>query len=206
MAGHYHELVFLYLLADNALEKLGIYRIQTGKRLVKYQKLRVRRERSYQLYLLLVALGELLRALVAVLLNSQTVEPVINCALSVLPLHALQRSEIHELIHYLVLGVKSALLREVAYGLRSGHELLPVPCDRAAVRAQHSQYYAYRRGFSRAVSSQQREHARLLHFEAQTVYCPAAAICLDDVVDLERHNFTLPYLLMCCIYSIICLR
>ena len=56
VAGHDYILFLIYLLVYNALEKIGVNRIKSAQRLIKYDKLRVCDKRRHKLYLLLITL------------------------------------------------------------------------------------------------------------------------------------------------------
>lgn len=56
VTGHDYILFLIYLLVYNTLEKIGVNRIKSAQRLIKYDKLRVCDKRRYKLYLLLITL------------------------------------------------------------------------------------------------------------------------------------------------------
>ena len=168
---------------NQAVEHLGIERIQAGKRLIQKDQFRPVNQRDGELEFLLIALGELFGGHIQIFGNAEPFAESVRLRSGVAPGHAVQLAEIDELFQRFCLHIEAALFRHISKANRFAGDFLSVPLGSAAVRRQNAENHADRGSFTGAVRADKPENAGLGNFKAQPVDSGFAGECFAEFGD-----------------------
>lgn len=127
-------------------------------------------ESGGQLDALLVSVGKRLDRISHTTAEPEPVQPLLRRLTCVSFRHAMEPSEVCELVAGSHLRVETPLFGHVAEAEEIvGIDRIAIPCHRAGVGAEETEDRSHRRGLTRPVGTEEAEHASRSYFEAAPV-------------------------------------
>ncbi len=176
------------LLAEDGAHHVDGDRIEPGERLVENEDVRAEDEGRRKLDALLVAEAERLQLVVAPLAEAEALQPAPGGCHGVRVRHAVEFTQVAQLLGQAHLGVEAACLGHVADPPatveRDGR---PVDPDLARVGREDPEHDAHRRRLARAVAADEPEQLAGADLEAQVTERDDLAVAFREPVDLEHR-------------------
>ena len=175
-------------LEEGLAEQRHVHRIETRKRLVHQEHLRIVEDCRDQLDLLLIAFRQLLRPPAGQLGNAEPGQPMERLATRPLGREAVERREIGELVDDDHPRIEAALLGQVA-PRRAGKDAAvdSLPRHRSAIGLEDAEDDPHRRRLARAVGAEEAEYLAARNFERESVEGHGRAESLVEMVDEQAH-------------------